>query len=170
MNVEQLSIQLTAINDAVQLLARSKVTLEYHGTTIEGLVKKNNDYDARLRDIESLIHQSCDLKSKEFNEVAKDLYDYVRSTDKDNRDFTKYVAGALAVAGSIAIAFIWNNDANQDANSEKVFKEFTVALKDLKESMSSIRENLAVLSTNQSHYQKKLDDHMIEELESRKGK
>lgn len=170
MNVEQLSVQLTAINDAVQLLARSKVTLEYHSTTIEGLVKKNTDYDARLRDIESLIHQSCDIKAKEMNGYVKDLYNHIRDTDKENRDFTKYVAAALAVAGSIAIAFVWNNDANQDSNSEKVFKEFTTTLKELKDSVSSMRENLAILSTNQRHYQKKLDDHMTEELESRKSK
>lgn len=165
MNIEQLSTQLSNISDAVQILARNQITVEHHSTTIDGLVKKNSDYDQRLRDIESLIHQSCDIKAQEFNGYVKDLYTSIKETDKENREFTKYVAGALAVAGAIALGFVWNNDAGQDAKSEKLFNEVSTTLKEVKDSINIMRENLAVLSTNQTHYQEKLDNH-IKEAES----
>lgn len=176
MNIEQLSTQIVAINDAIQILARNGTSVAQHTKEIDGLLQKTGKNDERLREIESLIHQSCELKSKEMSEQAKDIYDTMRTMNRDSKDFTKYVAAAIASVGIGMFYYVFNTitaqsaehtefEIRQEEKSDKLFNEIFGVMRTIQKDVSDMKSDLAVLHTNQGHYQKKLDDHMISEEE-----
>ena len=161
MTTEQIAIQLVNINEALQILARNNVTVEHHSHSIESIIEKNKDYDIRIRDIESLIHQSCDLKTKEMNESAKRIHERIDDVAKESKNTSLLYTAAIATVGMILFGLVWKTDSEQDANNDKLYSEIFGVLRNLQSDMSDIKSNLAVINTNQKHYE--------EELHKRKG-
>ena len=161
MTNEQISIQLISINEALQILARNNVAVEHHTHSIESIIEKNKDYDVRIRDIESLIHQSCDLKTKEMNESAKRIHERIDDIAKEGKNTSLLYTAAVATVGMILFGLVWKTDSEQDIKNDKLYTEIFSVLRNLKDDMSDIKSNLAVINTNQKHYE--------EELRKRKG-
>ena len=174
LNLDQLSMQIIAINDAIQILARNGTSVEQHSKEIEGLIKKTGKNDDRLREIEGLIHQSCELKGKEMQEQKETLHEHISSATERSITFTKYTVGSLAGVGILLASYLMTTmdtrdsvhtafEAKQDEKADKIYQEIFGVLREIKRSMSIIREELAVQKTNQAHYQEILHNHMEDE-------
>jgi hypothetical protein len=174
MNIDQLAIQLTAINDAVQILARSNATVVAHTKDIDGLLQKTSKNDERIREIETLIHQSCELKTKEINDTSE------RIDQKLSRVYDVsfgYAWKFSAVVGGVGLGMFYytfgtmdNYEANhsayektQDEKSDKIFAELFGVMRDIRNDIGAMKSDMAVIKAEQKHYQKELADHMVEE-------
>lgn len=180
MNIDQLSTQIVAINDAIQILARSETTVQQHTKEIDSILAKTSKNDERLREIESLIHQSCEMKSKEIQEQKESIHETLDKAMERSTTFTKYVAGAITAGGIIVATWIVNKvdtqqinhaefEATQDAKADKIYNEIFTVMRDIKDDVSSMRSELAVLKTNQDHYQQTLHNHMEDEEKKWRG-
>lgn len=174
MNLDQLSMQIVAINDAMQILARNGTSVQQHSKEIEGLIKRTGKNDDRLREIESLIHQSCELKGKEMQEQKESLHEHISSATERAITFTKYTVGSVSAIGIILAGYLLNTietkdsahtafEAKQDEKVDKIYQEIFGVLRELKDTMGDIKSELAVQKTNQVHYQEVLSDHMEDE-------
>lgn len=180
MNVEQLSGQIVAINDAIQILARSGTMVESHTKEIDGLLKKTTKNDERLRDIESLIHQSCEMKTKEIGEHSEKIDSKIaRVYDVSFGYAWKFsaVVGGVGlgmfyyVFGVIDTTTIEHTafEARQEEKSDKLFNELFTVMRSIRSDLSTMKADMAVMKNNVKHYQDTLENHMKEEERSWKA-
>lgn len=181
MNIEQLSTQIVAINDAIQILARNGTSVQQHSKEIDSILKTQNKNDERIRDIENLIHQSCELKSREIQEQKENIHNTIDKAMERGTSFTKYVAAAISGIGLILFGWMYNTvstqatdhaafEATQDEKADKIFNEIFGVMREIRTDIGSMRSELAVIKNDQKHYQNQLASHMVEEENKWKGK
>lgn len=174
MTNEQISVQLVAINDAIQILARSGTTVQSHTKEIDNILATQKDYSERIRDIESLIHQSCDLKTKEMQEQSAKVDEKLGKVY--DRAF-QYAWQFSAVVGGVGLGmfyYVFNVietktvehtafEATQEEKTDKIFSELFTVMREIRTDVSDMKADMAVMKTNVNHYQETLQGHMAEE-------
>lgn len=180
LDTDKLHMQIVAINDAIQILARSNVTVNNHEKEIGSLLQKQGTNEERLREIENLIHQSCELKTKEMNDQEKAIGIKLEKIEAKAHDYAWKYSAAIA---SVTLAFFYyvfsvigdnsrehtEFERTQDAKADKIYNEIFDVLRDVRTTMSDLKADVAVLTSKQENYQTILHTHMQEEEKALKG-
>lgn len=166
--LQEVQAQLNAINDAVQILARNSITTEFHGKQLEGLTQRLERNEERNQAIDSIIHQQCDIKTKEILDLEQRQEVKMQVIDGKAHGYAWKYSGAVGALGLFLFGYLYTTietkssehmalENRQESDSKEVAKELFSVLRDTRTTMAEIQRDVAVIMNNQKHIDTELD-------------
>ena len=154
----KLEVSMAQMSDAIEILARSQIKLEFHDEQISTILATQKEHDASIRNLETSIYQACDAKKTEMTVIETGL----DSKINENREQVEKNSTAKSLAVLSAVAFIFGyiyldmsaTKAEQLGRDTVIFEK----LDNLLTIATSTEKNVAINSVEISHIKKELDE------------
>ena len=143
----KMEVAMTQMSDAVEILARSQIKLEFHDEQINTILSVQKEHDVSIKNLETSIYQACDAKKDELKNAEEKLHTRIneQSDEVDGKITTKFiwaVAVTLCCFGYIVI-----DDRSSNEKMDTILK--TVVKTDKQVSLNSLEI---------AHIKKELDE------------
>jgi len=143
------------INEAIQILARSQVTIEHHSEQISAISKKVDNLEKRERVIEDALHVKCETHkdniTTKYDKEVKDIY--IKVDDEIDKQDGKGMKRFLLSLGILSVVFGYMYlDLNSAKDtSEKQYNIIITKLDELKKDVADIKTKELVNASEIQH-------------------